>query len=275
MASSTIVSRLPRPTIARMAASAAVAEAGRVRLLREQGLRRARPVLQAVAVAVGQVHGGGGEGERGIRGELLGPEAVQPRAYVRGAAVRDPAGRDRPQPASRLARVARRDRVLERGRDLALALVPFAGATVQLGGARRLAAALLGAQHLAQQRVVAVLRVGRVERHERDARPREVAQHGARPVRAQDRVAHRTGQRAEDRRAHQERDARRRQPRQHLVAQVVGEEPVVAGEAGAPRGAGHGRRGRRARRGRARRASPRCGAAAPRGRRARGRRRPC
>ena len=101
---------------------------------------------------------------------------------------------DRPQPAPGDAHVARGESVVEREGHLALLLVPLARPAVQVSGARGLAAALLGAQHLAEQRVVAVRGVRRIERCERDSRPREVAQHLARSGRAQHGVAHRPRQ---------------------------------------------------------------------------------
>ena len=77
------------------------------------------------------------------------------------------------------------------GVDVVVAHMPAARTAVQLVREVGIAPAQLGAEHLREQAVEAVPRVGAVERHEQDVRPSEVAQHVAGPLASEDRIAER------------------------------------------------------------------------------------
>ena len=277
-ASATIAPSPSRATIARSAATAApAAPAGRPRAASSRSAV-SRPVLDAVAVAVGEVHRRGGERERGVRRQLVGPEAPEPGLTSATRPFGDAAAGDRPQQPPGAVHVAGRDRVLERRRRSSPSCsCQVAGPAVQRGDRLRLVPAQLGAQHLPEQRVMAVLGLGRVERDERDARAREVAQHRARAGgrRARRRTAGPDSRPRIDVRRRKSASAAGR-PRQDLVAQVVGDQPVVAGEVGRRAGCAIAAPAQR-QRGEVQGGGPALGVAQQHGEvgRARGRRRPC
>ena len=203
----------------------------------DQPLRAAEPVLEAVAVAVDEMGRGRRERERRVRGDLLGAHAGEPGPDAADAAVGDAGGGDRPQPRCDVAVVAGGERVADGLVEPPLALVPCRGSPVQVGGPQRIAPALLGPEHLGEQRVVAELVVRPVERHERDARARELPEQRPRAGRAGQPVAGGARQPRQDGGAQQERDGGQGERGQDLVAQVVGHQPVVAGEGGDGRAA--------------------------------------
>ena len=164
--------------------------------------------------------------------DLLGREALEPAADDRVAAAHDPAGGDVPQQIGGAVDVAGRDGVVDRAVDLAARGVPGARPAVEVALDLGLAPAQLGAQHVREQAVVAVAVVGAVERDEHEVRAGEVAQRRARPRTAEHGVAQRAGELREHRGAGEEAQALARQAGEELVAQVVGHEPVVAGEPG-------------------------------------------
>ena len=126
--------------------------------------------------------------EQRMGGDLGGVrEAAEARARPRRAHPRSTAS------ARRSTRARRREsgsaggeRVAERPLAVARARVPGARAPVQRGLERGIRAVQLGAQHLAEQAMMAEALGGAVERHEREAGAREPRQHGgrARPLRA-------------------------------------------------------------------------------------------
>ena len=142
------------------------------------------------------------------------------------------AGGDAPQQIGGAVDVAGRDGVVDRAVGLAARGVPRARPAVEVALDLGLAPAQLGAEHVREQAVVAVAVVGAVERDEHEVRAGEVAQRRARPRTAEHGVAQRAGELREHRGAGEEAQALARQAGEELVAQVVGDEPVVAGEPG-------------------------------------------
>ena len=141
------------------------------------------------------------------------------------------AQRGTPDQLARARSIAGRDGVADGGVDVVVAHVPAARTAVQLGREVGIAPAQLRAEHLREQAVEAVPRVGAVERHEQDVRPSEVAQHVAGPLASEDRIAERAREPFEDRRALEELDVLGRQVREHGVVEVVRHEAVIAAEA--------------------------------------------
>ena len=164
------------------------------------------------------------------------------------------------------------ERVPHRPLAIAGARVPLDGAPVQQRLLLRGDAPQLAAQHVAEQPMVPVVLRAAVERDEREvrARPAARASRPSRSARAPRRTAGRRACRGPTCAATNSRSVGE-SSREHLVAQVLGDEAVAAAEA---RQHVAGRRAAQrtsARRARARPASPRCGAAACRARRGRAR----
>ena len=88
----------------------------------------------------------------------------------------------------------------------------------------------LAVEELAEQVVVAVAVAGAVERDDQQVVALQRLEHVLRPGPGEHGVAQRTGHPVEDRRAGQERHRLDRQAGEHLGADVVGEQPVVAAE---------------------------------------------
>ena len=133
--------------------------------------------------------------------------------------------------------------VLERHLGLAVRFAPRAR---RGGGCRRrarLAPTQLGAQQIAEQVVVPVPLAVAVERHEEQVRALERVEHrSADRCDAEHGVAERPAHPVEHRRPSEERDVGCREVRQELGTEVVGEQPVVAGERRAAAGVGAARR---------------------------------
>ena len=111
-------------------------------------------------------------------------------------------------------------------------LVPRARARVKPWLALRVEPAQLGAQHLSEQRVVAIRRAAAVQAHEQHVRASELPERPGGAALAAHRVAERPGQGAENRRAEEKGQLIRLELRQQLVPQVVSHHLVVTGEAG-------------------------------------------
>ena len=173
-----------------------------------------------------------GEGEDGAGRDLLLVEAVQPALDRAGRALPGEGRHGPPQQARRPVGVAGRDRVVERLGQLALLLVPGARAAVDLELHRGVAAPQPGAQRAADERVHAELLLGAVQRRERQARPRQAAQRSPGPATVEDGVAEAAGEPVQRCGALEQREVVGRQPAEDGVLDVVGDDPVVAGEAG-------------------------------------------
>ena len=113
---------------------------------------------------------------------------------------------------------------------VARAGVPVARSPVELRFDGRVRPPQLGPQHAGEEAVVAVRGVGVVERHDEEVRARHVAQRDTGGGPPQHGVAERAGQLVEHRRALEEAQPLGVEPVEQLVAQVVGEQPVVAAE---------------------------------------------
>src|SRR5829696_8932791 len=122
-----------------------------------------------------------------------------------------------PQQLTRLLGVPSGDRVLDRGVDIAVLLVPRARASVKLWLAPRVEPAQLRAQHLPEQRVVAIRRASPIQPNKQDIRASERAQHPGGATLVEHCVAERARQRAEDRRAEEKGHMLWLKPRHQLV----------------------------------------------------------
>ena len=123
-----------------------------------------------------------------------------------------------------------RERVPDRVRDEVVGGVPVAGPPVQV----RHLVGVLGeqacVQHVGEQVVVAVPGALRVERDDEEVAALEVLQHPGAVGAAGDRVAQGAGEPVEDGGAEQEVADLGGLAGQHLVGEVVDDEPVAAGE---------------------------------------------
>ena len=161
--------------------------------------------------------------------------------HVRGQHV-DPATDDRLAPLAqqgwdgelgtggRQVDVARGERVPNGRLGIPRPVVPVARPQVQPAHVGGPLVVEVGAQHVGEQVVVPVPLAVRVERDDEQVLPLQRLQRrpSARP--AGHRVAQRPGQPVEHRGVEQEPAHALRQPVEHLVAEVVDDEPVVAGE---------------------------------------------
>ena len=171
------------------------------------------------------------ERERRVPGDLLLGERGEPAEEHRPAppaAVPDHVG---PDEVSGPLHVPRGECVPDRLLRLPVRGVPVAGAAVELELEPGLGVAKPAAQHLCEQRVVAVPDAVTVERDEEQVRPLQLVQLRGRAGLPEDRVAERSGEAVEHGRAREEPCEAGREARDHLVAEVVGDDPVVPGEA--------------------------------------------
>jgi hypothetical protein len=120
--------------------------------------------------------------------------------------------------------------MVDRGRQVPALLEVDARAAVHLALQGRVGAVQLCAQHLDDERVQPEVLLGAVGRAQRRGRAPQLEQHLSRVSTIQHRVAHRPGERGEDRGLGEEGQALRRQVREQLGPQVVGDRPVVARE---------------------------------------------
>ncbi len=189
------------------------------------------PVLGDVALAVGELHPRGREREPRVGGDLglvnrvsqCSTAALEPCSsdVGRSAQTRSPA-----RPTSSAASACWSARLAAAGPR-----VPGARPAVQAGLDAGLGPVQLGPQHVGEQAVIAEALGGAIERHEREVGAQQVREHVRAAGSLQQRVAQRRGQHVEDRRPPDEQPLVRGEAREHLVAQVLGDEPVAAPEA--------------------------------------------
>jgi hypothetical protein len=132
---------------------------------------------------------------------------------------------------SRLLGVSSGEGVVDGRVDLTALFVPRARASVKLWLTLRLEAAQLGAQHLCEQRVVAIRRASAIQTREQDIRVGQCLKGLGRPTLVEHGVAQRSRQRAKNRGAEQKGHPIWLELRKHLVAEIFRHDPVVAGEA--------------------------------------------
>ena len=121
--------------------------------------------------------------------------------------------------------------MVQRLGQVALLLVPGARPAVDLELERGVAAPQPGAQRAADERVHAELLLGAVQGRDGQTRPRQAAQRAAGPAAAEDRVAQAAREPLQRCRALEQREVVGRQAAEQRVLDVVGDDPVVAGEA--------------------------------------------
>ena len=179
------------------------------------------------------------DGERGVPRQLVVAEPAEPLLQGLHPAVvveRQRKGVDQAGDGVRLAgSVPVDDRRLRQ----VVGDAPGHRATVERGHHVRLAALELVPQQLAEQVVVAIPLAAPVERHHEAVRTLERLERVCRPRRLEHGVAEAAAHAIQHRGVLEELRLGRRQPGQELEAEVVGHEPVVAGEA---RGARRARR---------------------------------
>ena len=185
---------------------------------------------QLVPVPARKVGGRGRERERGHVRDLVLGELRQPAEHGHAPAAEHIAGHVLPEQVSRRPRVAGGDRVADRPLGVVVLGVPGARQPVQLALAAGLEPAQLRPQGPGEEPVDAVALIGAIERHDQQVRARELRKRLPGAGALQHGVAERPGELVEDRAAHEELSLRGGSVRQHLVAQVVGHEPVAAGE---------------------------------------------
>jgi hypothetical protein len=122
------------------------------------------------------------------------------------------------------------DRVLDSAVEVVVRRVPLARALVQDPLEPGAAAAQLRLEHLLQQRVVTVLVVATVEGHEQHVRPRHAPQRLRRALALEDRVAQRAEEAIEEGGPGEEVALGFGEPGEEGIADVVGDETVVAVE---------------------------------------------
>ena len=172
----------------------------RSRRLLQASCRHARPVLDLVSLASGQVvrrqrqaQGGGGR-------DLRVREPIEPATHRCLAAMALVVRRVRPDQLAGLLDVPCRDGVRDRPIEVALLGVPPACPRVELGFSQRSEAVKLGLEHLVKQRVVAILLVSAVQWDEEEVRAREPPQRLRRSLPLKHRVAQWPREPVEDRR---------------------------------------------------------------------------
>ena len=178
-----------------------------------------------------RAHPGSKNGERGVAPQLVIAEPPQP--LLQGldpAVVVDGQGKgvDQARDGVRLTRSVPVDdrRLVEVVGD-----APGHRPTVEFAAPLRLAALELVPQQLAEQVVVAIPLASPVERHHEAVRTLERLERVCRARRLEHGVAEPAGHPVQHRGVLEEVRLGRRQPGQELEAEVVGHEPVVAGEA--------------------------------------------
>ena len=120
--------------------------------------------------------------------------------------------------------------VLDGAWRIAVGRQPVGGPAVHRCHAVRILATQVRAQHVGEQLVVPVPLASVVQWDEEQVGPLQLTQHRGSVGSPGDRVAQRAGEAVEDARVEQKGADVRRKPVQHLVDQVVDDEPVVAGE---------------------------------------------
>ena len=193
-----------------------------------------RPAVRLVEPAARKAGARGDKREQRRVRDLVVAEAAQGGRHLVVTTTGETVERAAPEQPARTGEVRGVDGVLQRAVGIALLGKPGAGAPVQPGVAPRLEAAQLRAQHVGEERVVAVRGPVPVEDRDRHIGVRQrlelrrgvgAAEHG---------VAERRREPVEDRGSHEELQPLRRQAREHLLPHVLGHVAVVAGEAGRP-----------------------------------------
>ena len=192
---------------------------------------RDRPALRVTGSA------GEGEHQRPVHGDrrevldlAVGLEPLHPAQDGVGTATRPDRVGQLEDEAGDSFGIARGLGVLDRGLRHAVVLVPLGGPQVELGDHTGLTPPQLRQHQVPEKVVVAVPLAVPVEWDHEQVAALEPVEDVARARVVERRVAQRTAHVLEDRGVRQEVDLRVRQPVEELRTQVVGHEPVIAGE---------------------------------------------
>jgi hypothetical protein len=194
------------------------------------------PMLGDIDSAMRELRAGGGERQRRVGGEDGAREAAEAVLDRVGAASLDRLEHAGPHELGGTLGVAGGQRVAQCSLAIARGGMPGACALVQLRLEHGVGAVQLRLEHLAEQAMVAEPVGGAVERHQREPRPPESRQHRGRSRPLEQRVAQRGGQHVEHGCPGHERPLLVGHAREHLVADVLGDQAVGTAEAAEPDG---------------------------------------
>jgi hypothetical protein len=187
-------------------------------------------------VAGGHARSGEGVGEHGTIVEHHGREGLEPCSELAFLTGPLHVGRGLLDQLRGADGVTAREGLVDGLVGLAVAGVPVACPAAQVGDALRLVVEQAGAQHVAEQVVVAVPGAAVVERDQEQVRPLQLFEDRLGIVAPGDGRAQRPGQPGQDRGGEEEVAGLRRLVIEDLVGEVVEDEPIIAGELGDERG---------------------------------------